>query len=257
MNKRLLLASVLIAPISAYGENCRYSKDYDFAVDAASLQSLQMDVGAGELVITGDSASNEIRVAATACASSMNRLEELDLRHRVRGSELFVRTERYRSGGILSWLSFGSNYSHINIEVLMPSDLSLSVDDGSGSVEISNVSKLSLDDGSGSIVIKDISGNVAVDDGSGSISISGVGGIVSVNDGSGPIQIRNSNEVDIIDDGSGDISIENIHSNVDIRNDGSGGISIQDVAGNVEIGHSGSGSVDVRGVAGVYNNYDN
>jgi len=256
MNKQLLLAALLITPISAYAENCRYSKDYDFTVDATSLQSLQLDVGAGELVVTGDSAISEVHVVATACASSRHRLEELDLTHRVRDSELLVRTERHRSGGILSWLSFGSTYSHINIEVMMPSDLALDVDDGSGSIEISNVSSLSLDDGSGSIQIDDISGNADVDDGSGSISISGVGGIVSINDGSGPIRVRDSNEVTIIDDGSGEISIENIRSSVVIRNDGSGGISIRDVAGDVEIDDAGSGSVAVSGVAGAYNRRD-
>ena len=257
MNKQLLLAAVLIAPIYGYADDCRYSKDYDFSVDAASLESLRLDVGAGSLSVEGNAASNEVRVVATACANSRKRLDDLDLTHRVRDSDLLVRTERYRSGSFFSWLSFGNTYSYINIEVTMPSDLTLDVDDGSGGVEISNVSSLSLNDGSGSILIDNISGNVDVDDGSGSISIIGVSGIVSVDDGSGPIRIRDSNEVTIIDDGSGEISIENIHNNVIIRNDGSGGISIRDVAGNVEIGDAGSGSVDVRGVAGVYDFRDN
>lgn len=256
MNKQLLLAALLIAPISSYADDCRYSKDYDFAVDTASLESLQLDVGAGKLIVTGNSASNEVRVVATACANSSKRLEELDLTHRVLGSDLRVRSERYRNGGISSWLSFGNNYSYIDIEVTMPSGLTLDVEDGSGAVEISNVSSVSLDDGSGSIQIEDINGNVDVDDGSGAITISGVSGSVSVDDGSGPIQIRDSNEVTIIDDGSGEISIENIQSNVNVRNDGSGGIRIRDVAGNVEIGDSGSGGVDVSGVAGTYINHD-
>lgn len=257
MKKQLLLAAVLITPLYSYADSCRYSKDYNFSVDAASLENLQLDVGAGNLTVTGDSASNSVRVVATACANSRNRLEELDLTHRVRDSDLLVRTERYRSGSIFSWLSFGNNYAYINVEVTMPSELSLEVDDGSGGVEISNVSSLSLDDGSGAIQINNISGNVYVNDGSGSIAISNVGGIISVDDGSGPIRIRDSNEVEIIDDGSGEITIENIHSNVNIRNDGSGGISIRDVAGDVEIGDAGSGSIDVRGVAGVYDSGKN
>ena len=239
MNKQLLLAAILIAPFYSHADDCRYSKDYDFSADAASLESLRLDVGAGKLIVTGNSARNEVSVVATACANTSERLEELDLNHRARDSELLVRTERHRSRSFLSWLSFGNNYSYINVEVTMPSDLALDVDDGSGSVEISNVSSLSLKDGSGSIYIF------------------GVSGIVSIEDGSGPIRIRDSNEVAIIDDGSGDISIENIHSNVNIRHDGSGGIRIRDVAGDVEIGDAGSGSVDVSGVAGVYNFRDN
>ncbi len=253
MNKQLLLAAVLMAPISSYADDCRYSKDYDFSVDAASLESLRLDIGAGKLFIEGNSASNEVRVVATACANSRKRLDELDLNHRVRDSDLLIRTERYRSGSIFSWLSFGNTYSYIDIEVTMPNNLALEVDDGSGGVEISNVSSLSLDDGSGSILINNISGDVDIDDGSGSISISGVNGRVSVSDGSGPIRIRDSNEVMIIIDGSGEISIENIRSDVTIRNDGSGGINIQDVAGDVDICDAGSGAVNVSGVTGVYN----
>ena len=256
MNKHLILAAILLAPIYSYAEDCRYSKDYDFSVDAASLESLRLDVGAGSLSIEGNAGSNEVRVVATACANSSRRLEELDLSHRVRDSDLLVRTERHRSGSFLSWLSFGNNYSYIDIEVNMPGHLVLDVDDGSGGIEISNVSSASVIDGSGSILIEAVAGNVDVDDGSGSISISGVSGTISIDDGSGPIRIRDSSEVIILNDGSGEITIENIHSNVDIRNDGSGGINIRDVAGNVDIGSAGSGSVNVSGVAGVYNNHD-
>lgn len=251
MNKQLLLAAILITPIYGYADDCSYSKDYDFSVDAASLESLRLDVGAGKLSIQGNSANNEVRVVATACASSRSRLEDLELTHRTRDDDLLIRTEHYHSGSFSSWFNLGNIYSTIDIEVTMPSDLTVDVDDGSGGVEISNVSSVSLDDGSGSIQIEDISGNVDVDDGSGAITISGVSGIVSVDDGSGPMRIRDSNEVTLINDGSGEISIENIHSNVDIRNDGSGGIHIRDVAGNVEIGDSGSGSVDVSGVTGT------
>ena len=44
----------------------------------------------------------------------------------------------------------------------MPSDLILDVEDGSGGIEITNVSSPSLSNGSGPIQIEDISGNVDV-----------------------------------------------------------------------------------------------
>ena len=256
MNKQLILAAILLAPVYSYAEDCRYSIDYDFSVDAASLESLRLDVGAGSLSIEGNPASNEVRVVATACANSRERLDDLDLTHRVRDTDLIVRTQQYRSGSVFSWLSFGNTYSYIDIEVTMPNDLALEVDDGSGGVEISNVSSLSLDDGSGSILIEDISGNVDIDDGSGPIKISGVNGKVSVSDGSGPISIRDSNEVVIVNDGSGEIDIEHIRTNVNVYDDGSGGIRIHDVASNVEVGDAGSGSIDASQVAGTYSNHD-
>ena len=102
MNKQLLLAAVLTALVYGYAEDCSYSKDYSFSVDSASLESLQLDVGAGKLIVTGNSASYEVRVVAAACADWSKRLEDLDLAHHVFGSDLRVLTQRFRNGGISS-----------------------------------------------------------------------------------------------------------------------------------------------------------
>jgi len=256
MNKHLILAATLIIPLNSYAADCRYSKDYDFAVDANDLRELRLNVGSGSLSIEGDSASSEVRVVATACAHSNSRLNDLELTHRVRDSDLLIRTEQNSNGSIFSWFDWGNNYAYIDIEISMPQGLALDVDDGSGSVEIYGVSALSLNDGSGSVTIENIQGDVYVDDGSGAISITGVNGRVSIDDGSGPIRVRDSLEVVVLDDGSGAIDIDSIQGNVDIRNDGSGGISIREVGGDVEIDDAGSGSVDVREVAGTYINHD-
>ncbi len=251
-----LFASVFLLPMWSFADDCNYSKVYDFAVDSGTLERLLLDVGAGSLVVTGDVSSDEIRVVATACANSNNRLDSLELNHRVAGSELIVDTRKNRNRSFFWWLNFGNSYAYIDIEVRMPSDLQLEVEDGSGGVDISGVSTLRLQDGSGAIRIENIAGDVAVDDGSGSIAITSVTGRVSIRDGSGPISIRDSYDVVIDDDGSGDIQIENIQSNVTVLDDGSGSIRILDVGGNVEIFDAGSGSVNVRGVAGTYNNHD-
>jgi len=132
MNKKLLLAGALIVAISIYANDCRYAKDCDFAVDAASLQSLRLNVGAGKLSIQNDPAINEVRVVATACASSRNRLDDLELTHRVRDFDLLVRAEHYQSSSIFSWFNLGNIYTYINIEVTMPRGLTLDVEDGSG-----------------------------------------------------------------------------------------------------------------------------
>jgi hypothetical protein len=247
-----LLLALAIAPEWVFADYCTYSRDHDFAVDAASLETLSMDVGSGSLEVIGNSGSNEVRVIAKACASSSRRLEQIDLTHRVHDSQLFVSTEFERNRSIFGWLNFGNSYGYIDIEVQMPSDLSLEVDDGSGSMEISGITALSIDDGSGSILIHNIGGDVSIEDGSGAITIRDVRGKVSVSDGSGPIEIRESGDVEIIDDGSGNIEIEHIHRNVNVYDDGSGSIRIHDVAGDVKIGDPGSGSVNVSAVAGTF-----
>ena len=48
----------------------------------------------------------------------------------------------------------------INLDVELPENIALQVDDGSGSIEIENIGgPVTVDDGSGSMSIKDIQGN--------------------------------------------------------------------------------------------------
>jgi len=61
MNEQLLLA-----PVHGYAEDCNYPKDYSFSVDSTSPKSLQLYVGTGKLIVTENSASNEVRVVTTA-----------------------------------------------------------------------------------------------------------------------------------------------------------------------------------------------
>jgi len=251
MRKIVLIALVIFcSPALVYGASCRYQKDIEFTIDAAAAQNLLVDVGAGELAIRGDANSNEILVSAQACASSRSKLDDLDLRHQRRGSDIEIYTEFDENRRFFSW--WRSRDSHIDIELVVPGRLSLQVDDGSGSVVISHVSAVNLEDGSGSIEVSDITGDAFIDDGSGDIEISNVSGLVSIDDGSGDLSIVESGAVHIIDDGSGGIRIIGITGNVHIEDDGSGGIDIRNVGGDVEIGSSGSGSVNVSNVAGNY-----
>lgn len=252
MKKILLIALIgLTSPALVYADSCRYEEDIEFTIDAASAQNLYVDVGAGELSIKGNGNTNEIMVTAVVCSSSRNRLDDMDLRHRSRGSDIEIYTEVDRDRRLFSL--WNTRSVRIDIEMVVPERLSLRVDDGSGFVTISGVSELNLEDGSGSIVISNVSGDVHVDDGSGSIDISNVGGLVSIEDGSGDMEIIESNAVRIIDDGSGGIRISNITRDVYIEDDGSGGIDIRDIGGDVEIEDAGSGSLKVHGVAGNYN----
>ncbi len=251
MKKSLLITLItIIAPGLTYAQSCRYQKEIDFTVDAASVQNLQIDVGAGDLSIRGNGNTSEVSVTAVACASSRNRLDGMDLLHRSQGTNIEIFTEIQRRRNFLSLLSFGSAY--IDIEMVVPEGLALQVDDGSGSVDITGVSSLVLEDGSGSIAVSDVNGDVHIEDGSGAIDISRVDGLVSIDDGSGGLEVIESSAVRIIDDGSGGIRIANIARNVHIEDDGSGGIDIQEIGGDVTIDSAGSGSLNVQSVAGNY-----
>ena len=251
MKKIVLAALVIVAsPALVYGDSCRYEKEIAFSVDADAAQNLLLDVGAGELTVRGNANSNEIVVSAVACASSRGRLDDLEVQYRSRGSNIEIFTEFHDTRRFFSW--WGTGNSHSDIDMPVPAGLSLEVDDGSGSVDIANVSKLKMEDGSGSLVISDIAGDVFIDDGSGDIQVSNVSGLVSVEDGSGDMRIVGSSAIHIIDDGSGGIRITDIDQNVYIEDDGSGDIDIRNVGGDVEIEDGGSGSLNVNNVAGTY-----
>lgn len=259
----------LVSPVLVYADACKHQKDIEFVVDASTVSTLFVDVGAGDIEIIGADNSNEVLVKGRACASAERLLDDLDLLQKSQGSEATIYTEnKNRPFRIFSW---GFGYKYIDISLTVPSGLALDVEDGSGAVVISGVSLLKLDDGSGSVRISNISDDVFVDDGSGPVYISDVRGLVSIDDGSGPIHISDvrglvsiddgagdllvtgSDDVRITHDGSGDIEIENIQGNVAIEEDGSGGIDVLNVGGNVSVGDSGSGSVNVNHVAGTTN----
>jgi hypothetical protein len=122
----------------------------------------------------------------------------------------------------------------VKLEVRMPSNLALDVDDGSGSIDIENVlATVRVDDGSGSLKVRSV-GPLFIDDGSGSIVVENVTGDVDVIDGSGSISVTGVTGSVTIDDGSGSISVRDVQQDVIIEDAGSGSVKVANVAGTVE-----------------------
>jgi len=71
---------------------------------------------------------------------------------------------------------------------------------------------------------------------------------LEVDDGSGSIEVANVRGDIMLDDGSGSITMTDVGGNVEI-DDGSGSIFVRGVGGDISI-NDGSGSIKVRGVAG-------
>ncbi len=256
LNKVALVTFVILTlPALAYGQSCKFSKDIEFTIDAASARNLSVEVGAGKLEIRGDANSREIKLTALACANTQEQLDDMDMLYENRGSNIKIYSEIDRDRRLFSW--WRSWDAHIDVELVVPSSLLLEVEDGSGPVVISGVSALRLDDGSGSIRISNISGDVYINDGSGEIDVNSVDGTVSVDDGSGDLRIVDSYAVHIIDDGSGNIVIEDISGDVYIEDDGSGGIDIERIGGDINIEDAGSGSLNVSSVAGNFTSDNN
>lgn len=228
---------VAILSLSASGvATADYEEVRELSVDTRGIDMLDVDAGAGSLDIVGVAGTNEITVTATIHVPGRNderarkKIEE-DLTLSLEKDSDTAKLKAYFDNG--AW-SFGDSPS-IAVEVRVPESLHLVVDDGSGSVEVSNVhGDISMDDGSGSLEMSDVGGNVGIDDGSGSITVSGVGGDLTINDGSGSIDVRGVAGSVIVDDGSGSIDVSDVEGDLIIVDDGSGSVDYSNIGGRVE-----------------------
>ena len=123
----LVLAGSLFSPL-AMADDCRYSRDINFDVALQDLARLTIDVGAGELNVTGTSQSDMISVRAVACADSQNKLDDLDLTQDSRGDRLEITSETGDSDwGSVNW--FGSTYAYIDVNIAIPAGLVIDIED--------------------------------------------------------------------------------------------------------------------------------
>ena len=230
-------------------------KEFNLNLLAEGIKMFEIDCGAGYLRVKGVEGLEQIEVDAVLVTKGIDEedLEEfknkyVKLKLEQDGKKARLISE-IKSGFSVSSL-FKRKEACINLDVRVPKNLDLEIDDGSGSIEVSGINgNVEVDDGSGSIEIANIKGWVKIDDGSGSTTLENIGGKVNVNDGSGTIKITGvGGDVDV-DDSSGTLSIYDIKGSV-VVDDGSGGIVIDGVDKDVNIKSAGSGSLTIRNVKG-------
>jgi hypothetical protein len=232
---RSLIAMAIFLASFASAAASDYEETRDLTVDASGVETLIIDVGAGSLDVAGVDGLDTIEVKAVIVIADA---DEEDGR-KIIEKNLVLTLGRDGSRAELEsefdngfW---GSNSSgRVDLEVRAPSTLAVSIDDGSGSMDVSNFSAdVSIDDGSGSIDVQNV-GALKIDDGSGSIDVSGATGDVYINDGSGSIAVDAVGGSVTIDDGSGSIRVSDVAEDLIIVDDGSGSVSFSDVRGTVD-----------------------
>lgn len=231
---RSLVIMAMFASSLTYATWNGYTETRDLSLAASGVEILEIDSGAGSILVTGVSGSDAILVKAIIHVPDG---DEADAREFI-AEDLVLKLEKKRSKAVLDAYFAQNTWHHrdsaaVDLEVSVPQGLSLFVDDGSGPIRIEAVeSDVEIDDGSGSI---DISGarSVVIDDGSGPISILNVSGDVEVEDGSGDIRVRAVGGTVTIDDGSGGIDVRDVEQDLDIVDDGSGSVRIADIRGKV------------------------
>jgi hypothetical protein len=234
MHRRIVLAVVATGLSGAAFAD--YEETRELTLDTGGIDRLQIDAGAGSMEVIGVSGVPRIRVVATIQVPGRN--DERAMK-RIE-SDMTLSLEKQNDTAVLkSWFDNGAfswgDSPSIRLEVEMPEDMHLAVDDGSGSMEIRNVrGNINVDDGSGSLTMEDVGGEVEIEDGSGSITVSGVGGNIEIDDGSGGIRVRGVAGSVTVDDGSGSIDVSDVEEDLIIVDDGSGGLDFSNIGGRVE-----------------------
>ena len=233
MRSFIVMAMFLASFTASAGSD--YTETRDLTIDADGLELFFINAGAGRIDVEGVDGVDRIEVKATIiipdtdeddALKAIEKKLELGLE---RKDGQAVLKSRFENG----FWGFGSG-GRIDLEIRAPATLAISIDDGSGSMDVRNfVSDVRIDDGSGSIDVQMV-GSLDIDDGSGSIDVTDVAGDVFVDDGSGTIAVDKVGGSVTIDDGSGGIRVTDVAGDLTILDAGSGGVSFSDIRGTVE-----------------------
>ena len=214
------------------------------SLDAADLQRLNIDAGAGKLIVIGDDSAEQINVIADVYTTD-KRSDEYELALTESGSKAYLVAKHHSTSGF--WVG---NSPRIDVKVILPSSMLLDIDDGSGEIKVKGMNNIvEIDDGSGDIYLNDITANVYLSDGSGELTMKDIKGDVELSDGSGDIVISAVEGNLDIDDGSGELIAEQITGRLVVE-DSSGDMTIRNVSGEVVI-DDGSGDIDIKGAGGL------
>ncbi|MCS6179593.1 DUF4097 domain-containing protein [Shewanella baltica] len=210
----------------------------ELTLDSQDLQGLIAETGAGSLEIIGVGGLTQIKLVADIYSNDDSKVI-LTLEKKANKAKLKADFEQ----------SGFNNYSpYIDLKLQVPANLALDIDDGSGAILISKMTAdINVKDGSGELIING-GNNVSIDDGSGDIEVSQINGNLTIDDGSGAIKVTDVRGNIAIDDGSGNIEVANVQSPVTIT-DGSGDINVFNTKG-LTILAAGSGDVKFNKIDG-------
>lgn len=233
---------IVAAAVPARADDCDYEAQREATIDAAGASLIEIEAHAGSLVVEGREGLGQVEAHGKACSSRESLLDEVRIVTRRSGDRVRIIAEIPESRFF--------DQARLDLEVAVPADVPLRIDDGSGEMRVRGVATTEIDDGSGDIDVEGVAGDLAIDDGSGEIRVREVAGEVRIEDGSGEIVVRRAGSVTIDEDGSGSIDIADVDGDVTVREDGSGSIDVADVGGDFTVRDDGSGGIRHRGVAG-------
>ena len=256
--KTIISVIAILASFSLYAGE--YTDVRNLTLDANDLKSFKADVSSGYFRVTGSDEIDQILVKATVRVETSWTFDNDDAEEYVK-DKLILKLEEQGSLGKLevnfgsSLLSFSNRNHSVDLDITLPSNLFLDIQDSSGSILVNSMKHgVLIDDSSGSVGLSNIIGNVDIKDGSGSLKIKKITGNLTIDDGSGSITINNV-EGDInIEDGSGSIVVNDVIGSVNV-DDGSGSINVNRVSKDFVLVDDGSGRVSIAGIEGKVKGY--
>ena len=262
--------ALLVVAGAAGAEPCRYSAPRSVDLDATTLKSLLLNLGATDAHVRGVAGLSKIEVRGTACASNPQWLDDLRIDTSRGGAEatVTVRTGDHET----SFNLLGrSRYAYMKLTVSVPPQLAVAIDSASGDVVAQSLESLDFHSGSGDLKAHQITGALALELGSADVDAHGVGSVELRSTGSGDVTVSDvrgevragqtgsgdlhfsdvQGSVSLGSVGSGDMRLENIGGNVQVDSIGSGDLVVDNVTGNLQVGATGSGNVGYHGVKGT------
>jgi hypothetical protein len=248
MRRTLVILALLLIPLAAAADECRYSAPRSLHEDLSGVRGVQIELHSHDMHLVGNGSSGALDLNGRACASSESALNNLQVTSHREGDQLIIDVGSEHSFNIGV---FGVSYAYLDLQVQLPANMPVTLTGGSGDAYISGLTQLDAQTGSGDLHIARIAGAVSVTAGSGDIELSDIGSLHAGSIGSGDLKARNvHNDVHIGSVGSGDVVLDQVGGSVDVGTLGSGDLNVDNVHGNLTVGAKGSGDVSHSNIGG-------
>lgn len=247
---RSLVFLSLLVPATAMANECHFSAERDFDVDAASLVSVALALGSSDVTVEGVPGLAKVEVRGKACASDQAWLAGLTVEQQRAGDLLTITPHADRAS---NWSWFGSSHAYIDLHVRVPSTLAVNIKGSSGDAQVSGVAALGFDMSSGDLQVRNIAGPLTIEVSSGDVTGEDVGAVEVQRTSSGDINLRDvRGDVKVGRAGSGDLQFDHVSGGVQIGSVGSGDVSLSHVDRDVDVDSIGSGDISVDTVGGNF-----
>ncbi len=215
--------------------------------DAAGVTRLRVQAGPGVVRIEGRAATDQVRVYARRCASTLEVLEHLWFDVQREGSEMRVGvripTELFRPDT--------GTVAIVDLVVQVPPRLTVDIRDGQGTLQVSGVHALDAQLALGDVHIADIVGDVSVKAGPGDVDVQHVDGNVEISLTVGHLSVRRVRGGATVAAGHvGRSILLDIRGTVTVGDGHTGDLSVDGVGGDLVIGTIRRGTVQYTNVNG-------